>query len=464
MLAATLAVLAFVHGNTMYTMSADGSGVHRLTTGSEPAFSPAGDMLAFTRDPNEQRSEIWVSAPDGSGARRLVGAGRGYDYVASPSWSPDGTTIAFAHTTISEKRGLLSSIEVVGRDGRGRRTVATVDPRGLESALDPAWTPDGRLLYTRTRANRDGNYGFELRSVSADGSGDALFLRDAYGAAFSPDGTRIAYSDTSTGNGQTCGSDECYPNGELAVAAADGSGRRILFKSEAEEATPSWSPDGVRIAFTSGRNVPEQEYGGAEVYTIAPDGSCLTWLTNGDVDSGLPVWAPGAGASAAGCGTDRPALQELRVPARLRGSWWLGRSFGSALLSTADSNAFDYGDCSAFAPRDCPPPFSLYQRDMCHGGPAQRGFVQALRALRRQRGALTATLDRGDSIGLVVLTGRSAITVDVGTRITPKRSRALFAQILAGLRRVGSGAPKKLPPPQVDKSLRRFLNADVSTC
>jgi Tol biopolymer transport system component len=463
--AAALAVLAFTHGNAISTMSADGSGVRRVTTGSEPAFSPSGDLLAFTRDHGEQRSEIWISAPDGSGARRLVGAGRGYDYVASPSWSPDGAMIAFTHTTLSEKRGLVSRIEVVGRDGRGRRAVAEVDPRGLESALDPAWAPDGRrLVYTRTRASDDGDYAFELRSVAADGSGDALFLRDAASAAFSPDGTRIAFSDTSTDNGESCGSDECYPNGELAVAGADGSGRRILFKSESDEGTPSWSPDGARIAFTSGRNVPTNDYGGAEVYTIAPDGSCLTWLTNGDTDSGLPAWAPGAGASAAGCGTDRAPLQELRVPARARGAWWLGRSFGAAMLSGAGSKVFDYDECSSFSPRDCPSPFSLNQRDMCHGGRAQRGFVQALENFRRMRGAVTATLNRGDSISLVVLTGRSAITVDVGVTIAPKRRRALFDQIVAGLRRVGSAAPRKLPPPRVGASLRRALGTRVAVC
>ena len=344
MLVATLAMLAFVHGNAIYTMSADGSGVHRVTSGSEPAFSPSGDVLAFTRDPDEEHSELWVSASDGSSARRLVGsAGKG--------------------------------------DGR-------------------------RLLYTRTRAKRDGNYAFELRSVAADGSGDALFLRDAASAAF--------------------------------------------------------SPDGARIAFTSGRNVPTQEYGGAEVYTIAPDGSCLTWLTNGDVNSGLAAWAPGAGASAAGCGTDRPPRREQPAPAR--GKWWLGRDFGAAMLSSVDGSALGYDDCSAFDPRACPPPLSLYQRDMCHGGPAQRGFAGALRGLRRQRGALVGTLDRGDSLSLVVLAGRSAITVDVETRITPKRRRARFGQIVAGLRRVGSAAPSKLPSPRVDASLRKLLGKRVAVC
>src|SRR3954449_2144415 len=98
MLAGTLAVLAFVHGASIYSMSADGSGVHRLMAGSEPAFSPSGDMLAFTRDRGEERAEVWVSAPDGSSARRLVGSARKYDYVSSPAWSPDGSMIAFAHT------------------------------------------------------------------------------------------------------------------------------------------------------------------------------------------------------------------------------------------------------------------------------------------------------------------------------------------------------------------------------
>src|SRR3954462_14855082 len=159
MLAATLAVLVFVHGNAIYTMSADGSGVQRVTTGSEPAFSPSGDLLAFTRDPDEEHSELWVSAPDGSGAHRLVGsAGKG-DYVASPSWSPDGSMIAFAHATLDNKVGLVSKLEIIDRSGGARRPLLGIKPRGLESVLDAKWAPDGRRrVYTRTRAKPDGNY------------------------------------------------------------------------------------------------------------------------------------------------------------------------------------------------------------------------------------------------------------------------------------------------------------------
>jgi Tol biopolymer transport system component len=469
--ALALAVLAFSHGDSIYSMAADGSGRTRITTGGEPAYSPSGDALAFTRSPSEERSEIWIAAPDGSGARRLVASARDGDYAASPAWSPDGSEIAFAHFSIDDKVGLVSQIEVIDRNGGGRRAVAAVKPRGVESVADPVWTPDGRrVVYTRTRAGEE-TYRFELRSVAADGSGDARFLPDAAGAAFSPDGTRIAFSDSSIVKGTTCGSDECFPNGELAVAAADGSGRRVLFESESDESSPSWSPDGARIAFHSGRNVPGEDYGGEEVYTIAPDGTCLTWLTNGDEASGLPVWAPGAGASAAsGCGgVNRPALIELKLPKRAHGAWWVGRPMGAALLSSVDGHGrgaiFSYDDCSAFAPGDCPPGFSLSSQDMCHGGPAQRGFAQSLGTLRRARGgALAATRNGGDEISLVVLSGRSAITVQLARRVAPKQRRALFDQVIAGLRPYGSRRAAKLPPPRVDKSLRRFLKRDLAAC
>jgi hypothetical protein len=67
-------------------------------------------------------------------------------------------------------------------------------------------------------------------------------------------------------------------------------------------------------------------------------------------------------------------------------------------------------------------------------------------------------------VGLVVLTGRSAITIDLLTRMAAKPRRELFDRIVAGLRRVGSAAPKKLPPPRVDRSLRRYLRARVAVC
>jgi Tol biopolymer transport system component len=453
MLAAALAVLAFAHGDAIYTMSADGAGVRRATTGGDPAFSPSGDMLAFTRRRGDRRSDLWVSGADGTNARRLVRSDPGYSSgVGSPAWSPDGGTIAFTSVTVSAA-GRIAKVELVGRDGRNRRTVIVIKSPGFESMTDPTWTPDGRLLYVRARELPHDRYAFDLRSVAADGSGDTLFLRNAASAAFSPDGTRIAFSSMHSGDA---------PIGDLGVANADGSGRHIIFKSESDEGTPSWSPDGARIAFASGRNVPDQEFTGTEIYTVAPDGSCLTWLTNGDVDSALPAWAPG-GTSAVGCATDRAPLQELRAPAR--GTWWLGRSFGTAMLSSADSSGVDYDDCSAFDPRACPGPFEFFVNDMCRERPALRDYLEAVGKFRRVRGgALAGTLNRVDGVSLVVLAGRTAITVYFDTKIAPKPRRALFDRIIARLRQVGSPHRAKLPPPRVDASLRKVLSTRVAVC
>ena len=91
---------------------------------------------------------------------------------------------------------------------------------------------------------------------------------------------------------------------EVAISVAGS----LALRTIADESDPVWSRDGTRIAFSSGRNVPGEE-GPAEVYSMASDGSCLTWLTNGNRDSRAPSLGPGD-ATPASCATDRPPLIE----------------------------------------------------------------------------------------------------------------------------------------------------------
>jgi WD40-like Beta Propeller Repeat len=454
--------IAYAHGDGIYSVASDGSDRRPLARGDEPAFSPSGDALAFSRAPSDERATVWAAAPDGTQARELVGSTGNGDYASSPAWSPDGTRIAFTHTAITET-SIVTSIELVGRDGSGRRTVVRLPARrGLETVSSPVWTPDGRLLYTRTRWTRDA-YRFDIRSVAADGSGDGLFLRDAAGGAFSPDGTRLAYEDSARSRGDTCGSDECYRNGDLAVAAADGSGRRVLFRSESAEGGEAWSPDGMRIAFESGRNVPGQDYGASEIYTIAPDGSCLTWLTNGTA-SASPAWMPGGGVSAApGCGgLGRPPLVEVAPTARARGSYWPGPALGAAFLSEVQGRgretAYFYDDCSAFDPEDCPRAFSVTQQDSCRDRLSLRHLLRASTRTRRIRGGALLVTSRNDGgAPALVLTGRSAISVRVDAEQLTARDRALVARVVAALRPYGASRPGRLPKARVAASLRRYV-------
>ena len=67
---------------------------------------------------------------------------------------------------------------------------------------------------------------------------------------------------------------------------ADGSGQINLTNSPDFENHPSWSPDGTKIAFASGRD------GNDEIYVMNADGSDQTRLTSDPADDYYPSWSP----------------------------------------------------------------------------------------------------------------------------------------------------------------------------
>ena len=76
----------------------------------------------------------------------------------------------------------------------------------------------------------------------------------------------------------------------LFVMNADGTDNRQLTEGgsdTADDLSPSWSPDGTRIAFSSSR-----PGGFPQIFVVAPDGSAMKRLTNGDQIDGNPSWSP----------------------------------------------------------------------------------------------------------------------------------------------------------------------------
>ncbi len=461
--------LAYTHGGAIWTIDATGSSPRRVTRGrdaAEPAWSPDGTLIAFSRAVGDERAEIWVAAPDGGGARMLVKDPSGA--LTSPAWSSDGSQLAFARYEIG-KRAIVSTIEVVARDGSALRVVKRLRAtRALDSIAAPVWTPgDGGLLYTQVDA-RPQLYHVSIRSLRIDGTGDRGFLDNAEGGVFSPDGQRFAYGDTSAHTGETCGEDECYPNGDLALASADSSGRRLLMRTSADESDPTWSGDGTRIAFSSGRNTPEQagsQY--PEVYSVAPDGSCLTWLTNGNVASGMPSWSPDAtDATPSACGSaGRKPLIERRPAPRQASALWLGPNVHGALFSGSGGRGrgayMDYSDCAVFAPRRCPQLFSLAESDACTAGFALRYGFRRLRGVRRVGRALFARRE-GDDRPYILL-GRSAVLVDADGRAAARRR--LYRRVAAALRPAsGSRLPGLAMDPRLRAELPRRFRRSIATC
>ena len=100
-------------------------------------------------------------------------------------------------------------------------------------------------------------------------------------AAWSPDGSRIAFRSPSSSN---------Y---EISVMNADGSGRRQLTTTPVAEGEPTWSPDGSRIAFVNNSSGTDTT-SDPEIWVINADGSGLTQLTNTaqGVEDRQPSWSP----------------------------------------------------------------------------------------------------------------------------------------------------------------------------
>jgi Tol biopolymer transport system component len=439
--------LSFAHGDRLMLMAADGSNraavvARRGLSPGASAWSPDGSEIAFDGWRANGSASIYLVRSDGSALRRLS-RGDSSTYDASPSWSPDGTRIAFTRVHYFRSR-IESFLEIVARAG-GKPTVVhhETDRKHFASIAAVAWAPDGKhLVFTRSRLDRHYYYRPSMYTTRPDGSGVRLLARDAQDAAFSPDGRRIAYSGTKDHNGDTCGSDECSWKGELYVMDANGAHKHRLTRNRGDDGAPSWSADGRRIAFASDRNFPfEYDF---EVYSIRPDGGCLTWLTNGSPASTLPAWEPGAlrQSDPGGCGaTPRPPLVSVDL-SRARAFhvapvWWLGTRFGSKLLDDeveVDRHGvyLEYGDCAHFSESSCAASFELDSEAVCREVAPLIEYAGAAE-LRPLRGAIAVTPRQPDA-STTIFTGRTALDVDL------RRPRRV-AKVAADLRRLGAGSP-----------------------
>lgn len=113
-------VLAGVH-----LMAADGSDVRLITPPALgaccPDWAPDGGRLAFeshSSGDDPRRAAIWTVKPDGSGLKHLTYPGTQHDF--DPSWSPQGTAIAFQRATADFSS---SAVYVMKRNGRGLKKV-----------------------------------------------------------------------------------------------------------------------------------------------------------------------------------------------------------------------------------------------------------------------------------------------------------------------------------------------------
>ena len=196
-----------------------------------------------------------------------------------PARSPDGSRVAFA-----SYRDRNNEIYVMRADGSRPENLT------LHEAWDgdPCWSPDGRrIAFTSDRHGErevgppgSGHYNSDIFILNADGTGVQQLTFDsveAYDPAWSPDGLSIAFT-----------SDRDVPNGPAAIYVVDlasGVDRR-LSGSDHYAWDPSWSPDGAWIAFG------QQSNRTSHVWVMAADGSGARQLTFAEAWARNPTWSP----------------------------------------------------------------------------------------------------------------------------------------------------------------------------
>ena len=200
---------------------------------SDPAISPNGKLVAFRRN---------SYAPGGAGIFVTSGEGKSVQLTehpgdCCPAWSPDGNILAFTRIAADEY-----AVYVVGAKGGTPRKISHQDPRKKRGEL--AWTPDGKFIAFSGDSPRGGSQIF-LLSV-ADSSVHAVTEpqgqdRD-WGPAFSPDGAQMAFV---RGNGAG------FPEEVYVMALNGGAPRQLTSERAAIMGPPTWSKDGASIIFSS---------------------------------------------------------------------------------------------------------------------------------------------------------------------------------------------------------------------
>ncbi len=82
------------HSTWIFTANADGSGETPLAVGFAPTWSPDGTHIAYGKSTTVETSDVFVMKADGSNQTQLTFN----DQSFAPSWSPDGSRLAFAST------------------------------------------------------------------------------------------------------------------------------------------------------------------------------------------------------------------------------------------------------------------------------------------------------------------------------------------------------------------------------
>lgn len=334
----------------------------REVTMEDLAFSGLFDFLnpaAFVEDPSKAGITLgsfkftdWSSigaefllkgkgSVDSSGINveiRLYAVQSGKELLAKRYKANSDTVRKVAHTisndilfALTGKKGPFTSKIAFVSDRTGKKEVYLMDYDGynpikitsrFSHAMAPAWRPDGKqLVFTAVTKNEKNVRNHNLFQYDLP-TGKISMLSNRQGinsgAAFSPDGNKLALTMSFPGNPEIFLMDPgskvvqritnsfgldvdpaWSPDGKQVAFVSDRSGRPMVYKMESSganvqrltyaghyNATPTWSPQGNKIAFAG------WDAGKFDIFIMNPDGTAMERLTKNMGNNEDPDFAP----------------------------------------------------------------------------------------------------------------------------------------------------------------------------
>jgi uncharacterized protein YraI len=260
------------NGGTIYVYDLGSGALSPLTGGFDPAISPDGSTVAFTRIGGDHG--LFLINIDGTNERRIWNGGEG---LRGTTWSPDGQWIAFVRqsgafrcrdlgfgiclpdnpflddfpvTNVPEFN--LSRVDINGENFR--------DIPALNTAQAPQWADEGIVYQVST--------GLEITTDTPDAETRALVQAPFYqDPTWQPNGNRILFQAREGSHW------------EIFTINSDGSGLAALTRPVTalvenlpSNVAPAWSPDGEWVVFLSNRD-EENDAGAWRLWVMEADGS-----------------------------------------------------------------------------------------------------------------------------------------------------------------------------------------------